>query len=29
VGGATVDGEARAAVNALLAACRAHGLIAG
>lgn len=27
-GGATVDGEARAAINALLARCRAHGLIA-
>ncbi len=26
-GGATVDAEARAALNALLAACRAHGLI--
>lgn len=27
-GGATVDTEARAAINALLARCRAHGLIA-
>ncbi|RIK95291.1 MAG: hypothetical protein DCC73_02640 [Proteobacteria bacterium] len=27
-GGATVDAEARTALNALLAACRAHGLIA-
>jgi len=27
-GGTTVDAEARAALNALLAACRAHGLIA-
>lgn len=26
-GGTTVDSEARAAINALLAACRAHGLI--
>ena len=26
-GGATIDAEARAALNALLAACRAHGLI--
>lgn len=27
-GGSTVDAEARSALNALLAACRAHGLIA-
>jgi len=27
-GGATVDTEARAAINALLARCRAHGIIA-
>lgn len=27
-GGATIDAEARAALNGLLAACRAHGLIA-
>jgi len=28
-GGATIDAEARSALNSLLAACRAHGLIAG
>jgi hypothetical protein len=27
-GGATIDGEARAAIGAILAAMRAHGLIA-
>jgi hypothetical protein len=27
-GGTTVDAEARAAINSLLAKCRAHGLIA-
>jgi hypothetical protein len=27
-GGTTIDAEARAAINALLAACRSHGLIA-